>query len=129
MGGPSNHISLLGYLLLSRNNCSIFFLATRVPPKKPMVKKLVEAKAEGSSMTIKVHLYFAHYFLLCIMALLTLRYFHSGRSKTPHTPQKVKTKAVGVPVVIESDEEDLSSVLDLTLRKRKKQPKVVEALN
>lgn len=28
--------------------------------------------------------------------------------------------------MIESDEEDLSSVLDLTLRKRKKQPKVVE---
>lgn len=31
--------------------------------------------------------------------------------------------------MIESDEDDLSPVLDLTLRKRKKQPKVAEALS
>ena len=36
-------------------------------------------------------------------------------------------KAAGVPVAKESDEEDLSPILDLTLRKRKKQPNVVEA--
>lgn len=32
-------------------------------------------------------------------------------------------------MVIESDEEDLSPVLDLTLSKRKKQPKVIETSN
>lgn len=59
------------------------------------------------------------------MIILTLRFFIQGAQKPPSTPQKIKMKAVGAPVVIESDEEDLSPVLDLTLKKRNKQPKVI----
>lgn len=109
------------------NRFILFLLAIRVPPRKPATKKLVEEKTESGCKPIKLHIYSAHYFLLFIMIILTLRFFIQGARKTPPTPQKIKTKAVVDPIVIESDEKDLSPVLDLTLRKRKKQPKVVEA--
>lgn len=51
---------------------------------------------------------------------------YSGYSKPPVSPLKIQ-KPADIPVIIESDEEDLSPVLDLTSRKRKPQPKATDA--
>lgn len=50
--------------------------------------------------------------------------------KAPLTPSKIQTKTIKAPVIVNSDEEeDLSPILDLTSRKRKQQPNIIEALS
>lgn len=48
--------------------------------------------------------------------------------KPPVSPLKIQ-KPTNIPVIVESDEEDLSLVLDLTSRKRKQQPKATDTSN
>ncbi|XP_050877146.1 uncharacterized protein LOC127080900 [Lathyrus oleraceus] len=79
--------------------------ATRVPPKKPIIKRQVETKTKGGRKPKKV------------------------AQKPPLTLSKIQTKITEAPAIIDSDEEDLSPVLDLTSRKRKQQPKITEALS
>lgn len=53
---------------------------------------------------------------------------NSGYSKTSYNSYK-NPKTHRNPVIIESNKEDLSSVLDLTSKKRKQQPKITGALS
>lgn len=48
--------------------------------------------------------------------------------KPPVSPLRIP-KPAATPIIIESDEDDLSLVLNLTSGKRKSQPKVVDALD
>jgi hypothetical protein len=58
--------------------------------------------------------------------ILIFPFLTQAARKPPVSPLKIQ-KPTDIPVIIESDEEDLSPVLDLTSRKRKQQPNAIDA--
>lgn len=58
--------------------------------------------------------------------ILIFPFLTQAARKPPVSPLKIQ-KPTDLPIIIESDEEDLSPVLDLNSRKRKPQPKVTDA--
>ena len=60
--------------------------------------------------------------------ILTFQCLIQAARKPPLTPIKIQ-KPIKPPIIIESNEEDLSHVLDLTSRKRKQQPKIIDTLS
>lgn len=59
---------------------------------------------------------------------LKFQFLTQAARKPPLSPIKIQ-KPAEIPVIIESDKEDLSPVLDLTFRKRRQQPKVTDTLS
>ena len=57
--------------------------------------------------------------------MLKFPFLTQATRKPPVSPIKIQ-KAIDIPVTMDSNEEDLSPVLDLTSRKRKQQPKTTD---
>lgn len=60
--------------------------------------------------------------------MLTFQLLTQVDQKPPLSPIKIQ-KPTEIPIIIESDEEDMSPVLDLASRKRKQQSKVTDTFS
>lgn len=70
---------------------------------------------------------FSYFFCLCCILMILIFPFLTQVARKPlESPLKIQ-KPADIPVIIESDEDDLSPVLNLTSRKRKPQPKATDA--